>query len=381
VNILPAALTLALAPAWAIRPETDRLILQGLDAAYGFDFERAASLFSKADQAEPDHPAGPFFLASLKWLEFSQNADIPGSLKALEPQFNRLLEETFERSRRMREKSPEDPEAFFYLGGAYGMRGRWQLLKRQWIRAASSGYKGYRQLKKAVELDPSFYDAYLGLGMYDYYAAKLPAVIKLAALLVARGDKERGLSHVLLAIEKGHYSVTEAKLFLVGIYTGYEKQPQKALQIIQELRRQKPENLFFTFMEVVARIDSQDWMGAIAYGEELLPKAREASYTRPQLSLIELYLGEAYLGAKDYEKAVETFTRCIEQAPEPRKATVTYCYLRRAQALDLLGRREEALRDYRLAEERPDFFDSQDKARKGLKREATHDEVLRQLLE
>lgn len=371
---------MVLAPAArAIQPETDKLILQGLDAAYSLDFERAASLFSDAGRLEPAHPAGPFFLASLQWLEYSQNADVPGTVDALEPKFNKIMDQALDRAQKMYDKNHNDPEANFYLGACYGMKGRWYLLKYKWVRAANLGFKGYKFLKRTVELDPEYCDAYLGMGMYDYYSDTLPTIVKFVASLIVRGDKKRGLRYIETTLTKGHYSVTEAKIFLVGILSAYEKQPEKALEIILDLRRQKPENLFFVLMEVGTRINAQDWNGATAFGEFLAPRVRELAHTKPHASLFDLYLGEAYLGAGDYPKAVDTFNRCIETAPEPRKATVTHCHLRRAQALDLLGRRTEALHDYTFVRERPDFFDSQKKAKRGLKAAATRENVLNSL--
>jgi tetratricopeptide (TPR) repeat protein len=367
--------------AWAISAQADRKILEGLETAYDLDFLRAATLFREADRLEPEHPAAPFFLASLCWFEFSQNADVPGTIDALEPQFNELMGEAFARAWRIYKRNRKDPEANFYLGAAYGMKGRWQLLKRQWIRAAANGYKGYKYLRRAVELDPQFYDAYLGLGMYDYYSDTLPRVLKLASMLIVRGDKKRGLRFVQLTTEKGHYSVMEAKLFLAGVYAGYEHEPQKALGIIHELRRERPDNLFLSSMEVLIRIDAKDWDGAIALAENLLPRVIEVPYARPHISLFRLYLGEAYLGAREYEKAIEIFKTCIEQALEARKASVTFCYLRRAQAYDLLGRREDALRDYRVVQARPDFFDSEQKGRRGLRSPRSYEQVLAELFE
>lgn len=377
-----AALAFALAsPAFAISPEADKLLLQGLDEAYGLNVDSATALFNQVSEMEPEHPAGPFFLASLQWLLYSQNADVPGTVAELEPKFDQIMDEADRRAQKMYKKNHDDPEANFYLGGIYGMRGRWALLKRKWIRAARYGFKGYKYLKKTVELDPDYYDAYLGMGMYDYYSDTLPTVLKFAANMIVRGDKQRGLRYIQATMEKGHYSVTEAKLFLVGVLAAYEKQPEKAMKLIQELRREKPDNLFFDLIEVGARITAQDWTGAIAFGEYLAPRVRENPWTKPHISMFDLYLGEAYLGAKDYGKAIETFSRCIDKAPEPRKATVTYCHLREAQAFDLVGQHAEAIKDYNFVKDKPDFFDSKEKAKRGLKTPATYEEVLRQFQE
>jgi tetratricopeptide (TPR) repeat protein len=380
VMLLLVVMVLALSsPVLAIRPDTDKRILDGLDAAYSMDFERAASLFAEADRLEPEHPAGLFFLASLQWFEYSQNADVPKTANELEPKFNQLIDRALDLSRKMYAKNHDDPEANFYLGAIYGMKGRWLLIQRKWIRAAHYGYKGYKYFKRTIELNPEYYDAYLGLGMYDYYSDTLPTVLKFAANLIARGDKQRGLRYIETTMEKGHYSVTEAKLFLISVLIDYEGQPEKALGLILGLRQEKPQNLFFILMELPARMVALDWNGAIAFGEFLAPRVRETSYTKPHISLFDLYLGEAYLGAKDYAQAVATFSRCIEMAPEPRKATVTHCYLRRAQAYDLLQRRDDAVSDYAYVKGRPDFFDSQDRAALGLKHPYSYEEVLRQL--
>ena len=367
--------------AQALSPDADKMVLQGLSAAYGFDLNGAASFFSEADRLEPQHPVGPFFLASLKWLEYSQNIDVPGTEEALEPQFNQLMEQALSRAHKMYAKNHKDPEANFYLGAIYGMRGRWFLLKRKWIRAAHYGFKGYKFLKKTVELDPNYYDAYLGMGMYDYYSDTLPSIMKFAANLIVRGDKARGLRYATMTLDKGHYSNVEAKLFLIGVLNAYEHQPERGLTLVEEMRLERPDNLFFVLMEVATRIDMKDWCGAIAFGEYLSQRIQDVAYARPHESVFALYLAEAYLGAKDYSRALATCTACIDQAPEPRKATVTYCHLRRAQAYDLIGRRDAAVADYAFVKGRPDYFDSQDKAKSGLKSPVAYAEVVKQLLE
>ena len=364
-----------------LSPEADGLVFEGLEALYRLDFDLADAKFKDIDRLHPEHPAGPFYLAGRYWLEFSQSADLPGTAATLEPDFNASIDRALARARTMYRADKDDPEANYYLGVVYGMRGRWQLFKRQWLRAAANGYKGYKFLRRTAAVAPDYYDAFLGLGMYEYYSDTLPRIIKLGAFLFTRGDKQRGLDYVRLAIEKGRYNVVEAQLFLVALYTGYEHTPEKAFPIIRALRSRWPENPLFAQLEVVARVDARDWSGAIAFGEMLAPKVRQLPYTRPHVSVFDLYLGEAYMGGKDYDTALTVFDRCIDESPEPRKATVTYCHLRRAQVHDLLGLRGQALKDYRIVRQREDFFDSQDKAKLGLKNPATYEMVLKQFRE
>ncbi len=376
-----ALLALSPRPGLAIGPEADKLVLQGLEAGYALDFASSSAAFAAVDRLEPQHPIGPFFLASLKWMELSLNVDEPGKTEALEPEFDRLMGEAFARAQRMKEKNPRDAEAYFYLGAAYGMRGRWKIVKRQWIRAASDGWKGYKNLKTAVALDPALYDAYLGLGMYDYYSDTMPGILKFAASLIVRGDKQRGLRFVNIAVEKGHYSAMEAQLFLVGVYTTYEKKPEHAILILHDLRLERADNLFLLYLEVQARKQARDWVGAVDAAEVLALRSRKTPYARPFQTMFDLALVEVYLGAKDYAKARDAATSCIAEAPDPRKGGVTFCLVRRAEAFDLLSQRRAAMADYSAADGRPDFWDTKGKARRGLQRPATYESLLKEMIE
>jgi len=85
------------------------------------------------------------------------------------------------------------------------------------------------------------------------------------------------------------------------------------------------------------------------------------------------------IALKRYDEAAAWLTTGIEKTGFPEKGWVTYCYLRRAQALDLSGRRAEALADYRTAAARPNFWDSKKYAKAGLKKAPDHKEVYRQM--
>jgi len=363
----------------ALGPDADRSVMAGLEAGYALDFAASSAAFAAADRLAPEHPAGPFFLASLVWLELSLNVDEPGTLERLEPEFDLLMGEAFRRAQALIDKEPRAAEGYFYRGAAYGMRGRWKIVKRQWIRAAADGWNGYRDLETAVRLDPEYYDAYLGLGMYDYYADTMPAILKFASSLIVSGDKKRGLRFVNIAVQHGHFSAMEAQLFLAGIYTTYEKEPDRALEIIRDLRLTRPANLFLLYMEVAARVRAKDWPGAVACAEELSARARQAPEGRPYTALFDLYLADAYLGSGDFAKARDAASRCAADAADARRASVTFCLLRRAQAHDLRRERREALADYSAVQARPPFWSSREHAARGLKRPATYDAVVEEL--
>ena len=63
-------------------------------------------------------------------------------------------------------REPERAEAWFYLGGALGARAQWRVLRGERLAAARDGKRIKEALERALRLDPSLEDAYVGLGLY-----------------------------------------------------------------------------------------------------------------------------------------------------------------------------------------------------------------------
>ena len=140
--------------------------------------------------------------------------------EAPELKFLAHTEEAIKRGEALLKADPNDARALMWLGAAWGYRGRWKVLERSWVAAARLGLKGYRYLQRAVKADPGLYDAYLGLGIYEYYADTMPSVIRLLKALVVRGNKKQGLAYIQTTLEKGKFSKTEAKIFIEHLPVG-----------------------------------------------------------------------------------------------------------------------------------------------------------------
>ena len=104
--------------------------------------------------------------------------------------------------------------------------------RKSWLTAYIDGRRAYRNAGKAVALDPALYDAYLGIGAFDYYVATLSGFVR-ALAFTGGGDKAQGLAKLRLAAERGRFSRVAAKLLLVGIYFPLEKKPREAWSILE----------------------------------------------------------------------------------------------------------------------------------------------------
>lgn len=356
---------------------------RGLAYMYRLEFDKAEAEVKEIARQDPKSPAGYFALAALSWWRYSQNFDMPGSLKAIENEFMANSEKVIELSEKMVEEGRDLDQAYFFMGSAYGLQGRWYAVQRSWWRAYLRGKKGRKFLKKCVETNPAVYDAYLGLGIFDYYAATLPGALGLGAKLFVGGDRERGMEYVKMVRDKGRFLKLEARLFLIEIYSRHEKDFKSAYAECSALRAMDPTNMLFRLGEIMTHTQAQDWEGVLSEAEAFLGawQIKPQKGLEQQLGSVYLAAGDALIGLKRYEEAAGWLTGGIEATGFPDKGWVTYCYMRRAQAKDLAGQRESALADYKAALARPNFWDSQKYSKAGLKKAPDHKEVMRQMTE
>jgi tetratricopeptide (TPR) repeat protein len=106
---------------------------------------------------------------------------------------------------------------------------------------------------------------------------------------------------------------------------------------------------------------------AIAIFEALLREkpVRGSAISRAQ-DQIHFQYGETLMGAGQFERAAKEFMATTATAGA-EQGLVTQGHLRAAQAYDLAGKRNEALAQYRIVITRPDIYDSQSEAKRGLR--------------
>ena len=366
---------------FTLSPGADERYDRGIARMYRLEFDKAEEDFKEIVRLSPASAAGYFALAAISWWRYSQNFDMQGSDKAIQEEFIANSDKVIDLSKRMVKEERDLDQAYFFMGSAYGLQGRWYAVQRSWWRAYTHGRKGRKFLKKCVEVNPAVYDAYAGLGIFDYYAATLPGALGLGAKLFVGGDRRRGMEYVRLAKEKGRFFKIEARFFLIEIYSMHEKDFKAAYAETGELRALDPTNMLFRVGEIMTHMQAKDWQAVLDESEAFLGawQVKQQKGLETQLAMIYLSAGDALIALKRYEEAAAWLTTGIEKTGYPEKGWVTYCYLRRAQALDLLGRRAEALADYKTAAARPNFWDSKKYAKAGLKKTPDYKVVYRQM--
>ena len=125
------------------------------------------------------------------------------------------------------------------------MRARLDGLHDRDLPTARAGKKMRTLLLQALQLDPSLTDAYLGIGIYNYFVDTLSSIVKLLSIFIGLpgGSRTEGLRQLQLCADKGELGSPEAKFYLAKDFSrSSERQYEKSLHIFGELQQEFPHN-------------------------------------------------------------------------------------------------------------------------------------------
>jgi hypothetical protein len=374
----------------ATAAEFDQLRAAGNDAVYNLDYKVAREKFERMVKIAPDHPAGYIYLANNLWLEwlnssrrlsaslyngdsfYQQDAEEDKFDPKREKEFNDYIRQAIAVAKTRVQKNPQDTEALYYQGAALGLRAGYSVTVKRSFRRAMGDANGSTQIqKRVVKMDPNYNDAYLSIGLYEYVIDSLPFVWRtLARLAGLKGSKKRGLEHLELATQKGKFAADDARVILIGLYSR-EKQPEKALEMISYLAAKYPRNYLLgveraNMLYQRGRKDE----GAAAFAALL--KNEQIAQTAGDH--INYQWGESLMGAGDFVTAIERY-REVTRWAKSDKALVSLSHLHAGQALDALGKREEALSEYQTVLKRENIFDAHKLANEYVKKPYTDDKM------
>ena len=369
---------------------------EGFEALYNLDYERARRTFKEIVRLYPEHPAGPHFLATTVWLKtLNESRRLQASLYNTEGFYAKSKQETDPKivaefrdltaqakalsSARLK-RDPKDTEALYYYGATEGLKAAFAgAVERSFYSAWRDGQESASKHRELLKLDPTYHDAEITIGMYDYVAATLPLPFRIGgSLLGVRGSKKRGLATLERVAREGRWARDDAKVLLMALYKR-ERRFNEALVLARELGDKYQRNYLFK-LEVADALVSQasvmragDAEGArkaeaeaFSIFETLLQQKPAKSEPVRPLDLIHFSYGQALAVAGQHEKAAKEYLAGAA-TPGAEAGLATISRLRAAQSLDLAGRRDEALSQYKEVLARPNVYDSHEQAERGLK--------------
>jgi hypothetical protein len=237
----------------------------GYNQMYNLEFDDAHKTFERFEQQSPGDPLGPVSnAAAYLFAEFDR-------LRILQAEFFVQDESTFKRSKKLtpdlkiREafyqeigraeksagailaKSPQDRNALFASILNIGLRADYEgLIEKRYLSSLRGLKEGRLLAQKLLAADPTYYDAYLAIGVENYMLSLKPAPVRWVLQLAgAETDKEAGLEKLKMTADKGHYLRPYARL-LIAVAALRDQDRGTAIRILTDLSKQFPHNRLYS---------------------------------------------------------------------------------------------------------------------------------------
>lgn len=255
-----------------LSPGDKTAVRRGIDLLYNLDYNSSRQAFKPLFLRQPRHPAPWFYLAMVDWIRCTHYDLNPESAA----RFHRLIHTAVYLAEQQLRRDPANGRMLFYLAGAKGFLGRMAVEQQNWFSAVQNGLQGYRLFQQAQRLLPHDPDISFGLGLFEFYSGRVPALLRPAVqLLGISGNWRKGLLLLEQAAAGGGFTATEAALSLAYIYLYDLKQPHKAMPLLQRLHRKYPENPLLHIALIECRYFTGEAARALREAEEMLARIRQ----------------------------------------------------------------------------------------------------------
>lgn len=325
-------------------PELDARIHAALEANYRMDFEQGAAELAAVEALAGEHPLVTFGDLLIEWWKvtaavWEEDRDLCEPMLA-------AAERSLAAAETLIAAGDPTGEGHLVKGATLGLLGRWHIKNRHWMKSYFIGKEAKANLERALEINPALDDAYSGIGIYDYFVAKLPGVVRWLAFSGQTADPADGMRKVERALAKGTYTVVGTKAALSLIFIRNELNPARALELIDELLAEHPHSPFFGSLRLIALYD-------LNRPEELaLEAARQAAlleaghYPAERAAQIHFARGLAEFRQQNWAAADAAYAQAV-QSGHDSDPFATWARLHRANILDVRAERREARAAYR----------------------------------
>jgi tetratricopeptide (TPR) repeat protein len=239
---------------------TPSLLDLGYRQMYSLQFEPAHKTFQEFERQHPDDALGPvsdaagylfsefnrLHILQVEFFADDHNFEGQQRLKA-DPQIKQAFEAQLDKATQLWQQAlaqnPNDKNALFAKALTLGLHADYAALIEK------RDLTGLRYVKQArvvaqqlLAADPSYYDAYVAVGVENYLLSLKPAPLRWALHLGgAQTDKATGLQDLQIAADKGHYLLPYARL-LLAVAAVRDHDTARARLLLVGLAQEFPQN-------------------------------------------------------------------------------------------------------------------------------------------
>lgn len=346
------------------RSTNDATTRKGFDNFYNLDYDKAIREFEAAVQA---HPGDPFAINHLLSAVIFKELFRIGALDTeayatesfldkkylvpLDPKVhdrvNQLSAQSIQLSEGYLAKNSNDVNALYARGVARGLKSTYMgMAEHAWFAALRSAIGARHDHERVLELDPTYVDAKLSVGVDLYVIGCLSWPVKLAASVAGlSGNKQKGLDYLRDVATHGSPEVAwDAKIGL-ALFLRREQSYDEALQLVGGMYQAFPRN--FLVATEYAHLLNAAGHGpqAVAAYKKIVVGCRSNTFTVCRMEIPAYGLGEAMKGQRDLQGAADAYELAASTAIEPEFKQ--RAMLKAGEMYDALHKRDAALEKYK----------------------------------
>jgi tetratricopeptide (TPR) repeat protein len=322
----------------------DDQLLAAMEANYRLDYAAADKILDALQQHAEVRPLVDFGRLLTEWWRLT--AAVLEEDKAASAPMLAMAEACLRSSEaRIKEGDPTG-EAHLVKGATLGLMGRWHIKNHHWMKSYFVGKKAKASLEKALLINPLLYDANAGIGIYDYFVAKLPGIVRFIAFTGQKGSPQDGLDRIDIALKHGRYTLVGTRAALALVYIRNETDPTRALDYIDLLLAEYPHSVFFRSLRMIALYDldrPEDLADEAKLQEKLL---KDGEFPSDRAAQVYFTRGLAHFRAQDWAAARTDYKQAVKSG-NPSDPFTTWAELHLGNILDITGNRSAAKRQYK----------------------------------
>jgi len=361
------ALAFAAQPAMqAVRPGNNVLAERGFNELYNMDYDPAIRDFSKLRSEFPDDPfPANYLLAAEIFKELNRigaldtetyssesfltsKARRPLDMAAQKRIFDLISLVEAQCNARLK-KNPNDTDALYARGVASGFRATYMgMAEKSWLSGIRAALASRRDHERVLELDPSYVDAKMTVGIHNYIIGSLNWAGRAAVALVGvTGNRQKGLDY-LREVSRSHGTSSNDATLALSLFLRREQLYPEALELVGRVSREYPRN--YVLAAEYAHLLNAAGHGreAIAQYRTVLQRGREGKYSTFQLEVAAWGLGVSLRGQREYEQAAEAFD-LVPTNNDVEPSLIDRAEVAAGEMYDTLGRRGQAVERYQKA--------------------------------
>jgi tetratricopeptide (TPR) repeat protein len=318
----------------------DRQIQLGLNKIYNFNWSDGLKVFNKLIKDDPKDPRGYYYKSTVYLWYYLGNFN-----EAYLDTFSQLANKSIDLANQKLKTKPT-PEINYIIGSVYYNKLIAEARSGNYLQAIWMSNQMKKYLDAAVKENPDLYDAYLGLGLYNFALSQIPSTLRWATNLIGMSaDKEAGLDYVKKAVERGTFSKVDAEFYLSQIYSRVIVDYPAAKDLLSKLFKRYPKNLLFEFSLAWVNYELNDLNSAEKQLRNVI-SSKDTLYSFV-VSNAEFMLGNVYFAKDNCDSATTYYQRFLDDALNNDYKGIANLNIGLCYEID--GSRKEALKYYEKA--------------------------------